>query len=67
MKTRFYTIMKGNKFLPSSFMMEDTDDISKCIRFNNKKDAEEHLRWLRKDIDFRVAEVRCIVCIHEME
>jgi len=63
MKTRFYTIMEGDKFLPSSTMKDYTDNIAECIRFNNKEDAEEYLRWLRKDIDFRVAEVRCIICI----
>lgn len=63
MNTKFYTIMMGDKFLPSNIMKDYTDNIVECIKFTHREDAEEHFRWLRKDMDFKIVEVECRIRI----
>lgn len=63
MNLKFYTILYDNKFMPSNFMRDLTDDITECIRFNNIKDAEEYYKLLSEDKKFKIAEVECKINI----
>jgi len=56
---KFYTIMRGNKFLNSNLFRGDSENIVEAVRFTHEEDVKEYFEGLRKDRGFRIVKVKC--------
>lgn len=57
----FYTIMKGNLFIPSNIMKESTDNIVDAIKFKDLKEAIKFHKKLRNDANFKIIAVSYVL------
>ena len=59
MKTEFWTIMIGDKFLNSNLFRKENELITEAVKFTYEEDCREYFNDLRKDKPFKIVKVKC--------